>query len=98
MLCVSSNLGLIRDSKHWLRASLEDLYTHFTLFSSSVTGLSFDHLSNTPSVEGLYCKRPIQCLASSEILTPPPPPHRPASVYGADGRIHSLSEEGVGGQ
>ncbi len=23
-------------------------------------------------VEGLYCKRPIQCLASSEILTPPP--------------------------
>jgi hypothetical protein len=24
-------------------------------------------------VEGLYCKRPIQCLASSEILTPPPP-------------------------
>ncbi len=28
-------------------------------------------------VEGLYCKRPIQCLASSEILTP----HRPASMY-----------------
>ncbi len=26
------------------------------------------------SVEGLYCKRPIQCLASSEILTPPPTP------------------------
>ncbi len=25
------------------------------------------------SVEGLYCKRPIQSLASSEILTPPPP-------------------------
>jgi hypothetical protein len=25
------------------------------------------------TVEGLYCKRPIQCLASSEILTPPPP-------------------------
>ena len=23
-------------------------------------------------VEGLYCKRPIQCLASSEILTPHP--------------------------
>ncbi len=32
------------------------------------------------SVEGLYCKRSIQCLASSEILTPTPP-HRPASVY-----------------
>ncbi len=26
-----------------------------------------------PSVEGFYCKRPIRCLASSEILTPPPP-------------------------
>jgi hypothetical protein len=24
-------------------------------------------------VKGLYCKRPIQCLASSKILTPPPP-------------------------
>jgi hypothetical protein len=36
------------------------------------------------SVEGLYCKKPIQCLASSEILTHrPPPPHRPASVYPA---------------
>jgi hypothetical protein len=31
-------------------------------------------------VEGLYYKRTIQCLASSEILTLPPP-HRPASVY-----------------
>jgi hypothetical protein len=25
-------------------------------------------------VEGLYCKRPIQCLASSKILTPTPLP------------------------
>jgi hypothetical protein len=34
-----------------------------------------DHLHYIPfPVEGLYCKRPIQCLASSEILTP----HRPA--------------------
>jgi hypothetical protein len=31
-------------------------------------------------VEGLYCKRPIQCLASSVKLTPPLP-HSPASVY-----------------
>jgi hypothetical protein len=50
------------------------------------------------SVEGLYGKRPIQCPASSEILTPPP--HRPASVYpptfGAGGGIHSLDGEGVG--
>ncbi len=45
-------------------------------------------------VEGLYYSRPIQCLASSEILTPPPP-HRPASVV--RGRTHSLGGEGVGG-
>jgi len=47
-------------------------------------------------VEGLYCKRPIQCLASSEILTPPPP-HRSASVYPPGGRTHSLGGEGMGG-
>jgi hypothetical protein len=32
----------------------------------------------TKGVEG-YCKRPIQCLASSELLTPTS--YRPASVY-----------------
>ncbi len=41
-----------------------------------------------PCVEGLYCKRPIQCLASSEILTPPPPPgecvHPQSFVRGED--------------
>ncbi len=51
------------------------------------------------AVEGLYCKRPIQCLASSEILTPPPP-HRPASVYhrafGAGGGHTRLVERGWG--
>ncbi len=26
------------------------------------------------TVEGLYCKRPIHCLASSELLTPTPSP------------------------
>ncbi len=61
-------------------------------------------------VERLYCKRPIQCLASSRILTPPPP--QPASVYppplvgGKDHwdryetflrRTHSLGGEGGGG-
>ncbi len=51
------------------------------------------------SVERLYWKRPIQCLASSKILTPTP--HRPASVYPqlwCGGRTHSLGGEGVGGQ
>ncbi len=51
-------------------------------------------------VEGLYCKRPIQCLASSEILTPHPLTARrvgnpPPLVRG---RTHSLGGEGVGGQ
>jgi hypothetical protein len=36
--------------------------------------------SGTP-VERLDCKTPIPWLASSKILTPPHPPHRPASVY-----------------
>ncbi len=44
----------------------------------TLNGLHWGYIQ--PTVEGLYCKRPIQCLASSEILTPHPP-HRPASVY-----------------
>ncbi len=42
-------------------------------------------------VERLYCKRPIQCLASSKIF-----PHCPASVWGG-GRTHSLGGQGGGG-
>jgi hypothetical protein len=53
------------------------------------------------TVERLYCKRPILCLASSQILTPHPP-HRPASVYppafGAGGGHTRWLERGVGGQ
>jgi hypothetical protein len=51
-------------------------------------------------VDGLYCKRPIQCLASSEILTPTPSPPGecvPARLW-CGGRTHSLGGEGVGGQ
>ncbi len=33
------------------------------------------------AVEGLYCKRPIQCLASSEMLTPHPLTARRVCVY-----------------
>ncbi len=54
------------------------------------------------SVEGLYCTRPIQCLASSEILTPhpltawrvctPPPP----PVLGARGGHTRWVERGRG--
>ncbi len=32
---------------------------------------------NPVTAEGLYCKRPIQCLASSQILTP----HRPGGGH-----------------
>ncbi len=51
--------------------------------------------------EGLYCKRPIQCLASSEILTPHPLTARRVctpSRFWCGGRTHSLGGEGVGGQ
>jgi hypothetical protein len=52
-------------------------------------------------VEGLYCKRPIQCLASSEILTTPltapgecvPPPPTP---LGGGGRHTRWVERGWG--
>jgi hypothetical protein len=46
------------------------------------------------TVEGLYCKRPIQCLASFEILTLQPLTAR--RVRGAV-RTHSLGGEGGGG-
>ncbi len=57
---------------------------------------SFPRLSssqqNGRTVEGLYCKRPIQCLASSKILIPHPLAAR------CGGRTHSLGGEGLGGQ
>jgi hypothetical protein len=58
-------------------------------------------------VESLYCKRPILCLASSKILTPPPPtPSLPGECVGTPppprlwygGRTHSLVGEEGGGQ
>ncbi len=64
------------------------------LSSLFIRGISYRRFT----VEGLYCKRPIQCLASSEILTPHPP-HRPASVYPLPlvwGKDTLLGEEGVG--
>jgi hypothetical protein len=49
-------------------------------------------------VEGLYCKRPIQCLASSEILTPPPlTARRVCTPPPLVRRTHWLGGEGVGG-
>jgi hypothetical protein len=49
-------------------------------------------------VEGLYCKRPIQCLASSKILTPHPLTARSVSTpLWCGGRTHSWVERGWGG-
>ncbi len=42
-----------------------------TCHISDMHTLIFSHCMSV-NVEGLYCKRPIQCLASSEILTPHP--------------------------
>jgi hypothetical protein len=48
------------------------------------------------TVEALYCKRPIQCLASSDILTPPPHPLTARRVSG--GEHTRWVERGWGGQ
>ncbi len=53
-----------------------------------------------PTVEGLYCKMPIQCLASSKILIPHPPTARrvctPPSACGAGGGHTRWGERGWG--
>ncbi len=47
--------------------------------AAQISSRAYSHVP----VEGLYCKRPIQCLASCKILTPHPS-HRPPLVQGAD--------------
>ncbi len=51
-------------------------------------------------VEGLNCKRPIRCLASSKILTPHPLTAWRVCIprLWCGGRTHSHGREGVGGQ
>ncbi len=52
------------------------------------------------SVEGLYCKRPIQCLTSSKILTPHPLSVRrvcPPPSFGAGGGHTRRAGKGGGG-
>jgi hypothetical protein len=51
-----------------IRLSREEFRAGFSIFSKIYWG-SFGRIGIG---EGLYCKRPIQCLASSEILTPHP--------------------------
>jgi hypothetical protein len=54
--------------------------------------------SRDPAVEGIYCKRPIQCLASSKILTPHPLTARRVKTprLWCRGRTHSLGGGGWG--
>jgi hypothetical protein len=69
--------------------------------SISLISFSFSHLlSLGSSVEELYCKRPIQCMASSKILTHLPLTTRRVCTprLWCGGRTHSLGGEGVGGQ
>jgi hypothetical protein len=69
----------------------------------SVSGVSRAPCScSAAPVEGSNCKRPIQCLASSKILTPHPLTAQwvecvPPRLW-CGGRTHSLGGEGVGGQ
>jgi hypothetical protein len=65
-------------------------------FSKCVKQKGADSCKVTP-VERLYCKRPIQCLASSKILTPTPSPPG-EGVLGAGGGEDKLARgRGVGG-
>jgi hypothetical protein len=69
--------------------------THCDLYVCTVIGAMLS------IVEGFYCKGPIQCLASSELLTPPPTPWPPGECVPprlwCGGRTHSLGGEGGGG-
>ncbi len=60
----------------------------------------YSHWRMGYSVEGLYCKKPIQCLTSSKILTPHPLSARQVCTprFWFGGKTHSLSGEGLGGQ
>ncbi len=70
----------------WLVTSRLGTRKTITFFYSVVYSISYPNFLPcdnprklyTQTRRGIICKRPIQCLASSKLLTPPP--HRPASV------------------
>ncbi len=49
-------------------------FLHCSHCVSPIVSKTYCNNLNNEKVEGLYCKRPIQCLASSAILTPHPSP------------------------
>jgi hypothetical protein len=62
---------------------------------------TFDFSNIAWTVEGLYCKRPIQSLASSKLLTPHPLTARRVCIlppYGAGGGQTRWVERGWGGK
>ncbi len=77
--------------------------TSYVIINKTLVNASHTNGSNgqiVQTVERLYCKRPIQCLASSKISATPPPPH-PTSVYprlwcGGRGWTNSQGGKGVG--
>jgi hypothetical protein len=84
------------NSPYKLITELTQLALYINHYSEAIS-----HTVIAMTVEGLYCKRPIQCLASSEILTPRPLTARRVCTLPrlwCGGRTHSLGGEGVGGQ
>ncbi len=69
------------------------------LINSVWCSLKFPPYPSAHTVERLYCKRPIQCLASTKILTPhrPPPGECVPPAFGAGGGHTRWVERGVGG-
>ncbi len=72
--CISANLGpghqcQLLERKRESQATQKGVFIphEMRLFSSVYSPIE-------QHVEGLYCKRPVQCLASSKILTPTPSP------------------------
>ncbi len=61
------DLSVTHPSACWLPSATLSHASLLNLLSSCI-------INNIQSVEGLYCKRKIQCLASSKILTPTPTP------------------------
>ncbi len=57
------------------------LKTTLTVFPPTQIFASWFQSSFLQTVEELYCKRPIQCLAPPKYWPTPPPPHRPGNVY-----------------
>jgi hypothetical protein len=71
---------------------------HFSAGSACLVPVSIDISHILYPIERLYCKRPIQCLASPKILTPHPPTGRRVCTprLWCWVRTYSLGGKGVG--